>query len=324
MQLSRKLLTLLGAAAICIASGVASAQVTLSAASGFPRGHPFSVKFERFIEETNKRAKGSLIIDYKGGAPAIGSPFTLGQRVQRGQFDLMGNTGPYYDSILPEALSLTVSEYSVQELRKNGGMDLLRKVHEDRGFYLLGRTMEYLPFNLYLRRPIEGANLSGLRLRVAPHFQSFFSSLGATTVRSDLSEIYTFMENGSIEGFGWPIQGFLPDWLKVTRYRVEPGFYNADIHIVFNLEAWRKLSPEHRKLLEDLMIEFEASNSVEADAANAATKKAQEQAGVQVIQLGPEDAKKWTATARDTIWSAIIERSPQNGPKLRKLMVKEN
>ena len=88
------------------APALASQKIVLTAASGFPRGHLFSQNFERFIEEVNKRGNGTLEIDYKGGAPTIGSPFTLGQRVQRGQFDMMSSTGPYYESTVPEALAL--------------------------------------------------------------------------------------------------------------------------------------------------------------------------------------------------------------------------
>jgi TRAP-type C4-dicarboxylate transport system substrate-binding protein len=311
-----------GLLAMILATAPIAAQTTLSAASAFPRGHPFSVKFEKFIEEVNQRSKGTLVIDYKGGAPAIGSPFTLGQRLQRGQFDIMGNTGPYYESILPEALSLTLAERSIQELRQNGAMKLINEVHATRGMYVLGRTMEYVPFFLYLRKPVETANLNGYRVRVPPHLQPFFGAVNAATVRADLSEIYTFMENGSIDGFGWPQQGFLPDWLKVVKYRLEPGFYNADIHIILNLTAWNKLSPEHRKLMEDLMIELEATNKAESDALNAAAFAAQDKAGVQVIKLNDVEAKKWLTTARDTVWKALIERAPESGPKLRKLMTK--
>lgn len=298
------------------------AQVTLTAASGFPRGHLFSQNFEKFIEEVNKRANGSLVIDYKGGAPTIGSPFTLGQRVQRGQFDMMSNTGPYYESTVPEALALILTERTITELRTSGAVDLIRKAHADKGLFFLGRTLEGTPFHLYLRKPIEKADLTGYRIRVAPHYQAFFGSLGATTLRSDLSEIYTFMENGSIDGFGWPLLGFLPDWMKVTRYRVEPGFYDGDIQTVINLGTWNKLSPEHKKLLQETIMEFEARIPEEVKALNAAAAKAQADANVQLLELEGAEAKKFSRAAVETAWNAVVDRSPDLGPKLRKLLSK--
>lgn len=304
---------------LCVAGAAASAQETLTAVSGFPRGHLFSQNFEKFIEEVNKRANGSLVIDYKGGAPAVGSPFTLGQRVQRGQFDIMSSTGPYYESTVPEALALILTERTITELRANGAVDLIQKVHAAKGLFFLGRTLEGPKFHLYLRKPLEKSDLTGYRIRVAPHYQAFFGSLGATTLRSDLSEIYTFMENGSIEGFGWPLIGFLPDWLKVTKYRVEPGFYDGDIQTIFNLATWNKLSPAHKKLLQDTIIEFEKRLPEEVRVLNETAAKAQADAGIQVLKLESVEAKKFSTAAVETAWKAVIERNPDLSPKMRKL-----
>lgn len=316
------------AAAIVLTVGLvavvttANAQVTLSAVSGFPRGHQFSLNFEKFVEEVNKRANGSLVIDYKGGAPAVGSPFTLGQRLQRGQFDIMSSTGPYYESTVPEALALILTERPITELRANGAVALIQQAHEAKGLFFLGRTMEGTTFHLYLRKPIQKSDLTGFRLRVAPHYQAFFGSIGATTLRSDLSEIYTFMENGSIEGFGWPLIGFLPDWLKVTKFRVEPGFYDGDIQTIINLDTWKKLSPAHKHLLQETMLEFEKRLPAEMRVVNEASRKAMADAGVQELKLDPAEAKKFSAAAVDTAWKAVIDRSPDLGPKMRKLFSK--
>ncbi|WP_444838552.1 TRAP transporter substrate-binding protein DctP [Bradyrhizobium sp.] len=301
---------------------LASQKIVLTAASGFPRGHLFSQNFERFVEEVNKRGNGTLEIDYKGGAPTIGSPFTLGQRVQRGQFDMMSSTGPYYESTVPEALALILTERSITELRANGAIDVVQKIHADKGLFFLGRTLEGTTFHLYLRKPIEKSNLTGYRIRVAPHYQAFFGSLGATTLRSDLSEIYTFMENGSIDGFGWPLIGFLPDWLRVTKYRVEPGFYDGDIQTIINLESWNRLSPAHKKLLQETMLEFEARLPDEVKSINAAAAKAQAEANIQPLKLDAAEAKKFTSAAVETAWKAVIDRSPERGPQLRKLFSK--
>jgi TRAP-type C4-dicarboxylate transport system substrate-binding protein len=298
------------------------AQTFLSAASAFPKGHPFSAKFERFVDVVNERSKGTLKLDYKGGAPAIGSPFTLGQRAQKGVFDIITITGAYYDSIVPEGLAMTLTEIPIQEQRRNGAYELFNRAHQDRGLYYLGKTLEYVPFQLYLRKPIDKADLKGMRLRVAPHHQPLFTTLGAATVRSDLSEIYTYMENGTIDGFAWPLQGFLPDWYRVTKYRMEPGFYDADMQIVLNLNAWKKLSPEHQKLLNDVMIEFESTNRSEYAALNEAARKAQQQGGLEEAALPPGEAAKWLNAAKESAWKAVVERSPQYGPNLKNLVTK--
>ena len=69
-----------------------SAEVTLNGASCFPVGSPVSKPWQAYIDEVNKRGKGVVQINLVGGAPAIGSPFTLTQRMSKGLYDIVGCT----------------------------------------------------------------------------------------------------------------------------------------------------------------------------------------------------------------------------------------
>ncbi len=79
---STRILALAAGAAIISALGAtgAGAETTISGASCFPIGSPPSRVFEAVVEAINERGKGVVQIDLKGGAPAIGSPFTLTQK----------------------------------------------------------------------------------------------------------------------------------------------------------------------------------------------------------------------------------------------------
>ena len=53
------------------------------------------------------------------------------------------------------------------------------------------------------------------------------------------------MENGTVKGYGWPALGGVPSWVKVTKYRIEPGFYIAHRGAqanTFSHETWRKIN----------------------------------------------------------------------------------
>ena len=306
-----------GAMALVLMAGMAQAKVVLSAASSFPEGHLFSTPFENFVKDFNAANGDEIVIDYKGGAPAIGSPFTLAERVQRGQFDMMAITGPYYETTVPVALSLILTDKPIAALRRTDWIAAMEEAHEARGLRYLGKITEGGTFHLYLRTPIETADLTGLRLRVAPHYQPFFSALGATTMRSDLGEIYTLMENGSIDGFGWPLVGFLPDWLDITAYRVEPGFYDTDFNIVMNLEAWTALSDDHKRRLADLVAVYEAKAAATVEGWTAEALPRMDAAGMKVIRLSEADAAAFLKTARDTGWASVLSRDPELGARLR-------
>lgn len=316
-------LAAIGAAtgSLAAAPGSMAAERVLSGASSFPVGHIFSVKFERFVKALNEKGKGVLKIDYKGGAPAIGSPFTLGAKVQQGAFDIITITGPYYASVVPEAQALQLAEIPIQEQRKNGAFDYVNKVHMAKGIYYLGRTFNTV-FHVYLKNPIKSPQLKGLHLRIAPHHRDFITALGATAQRSNLAEIYTYMENGTIDGFAWPAQGFLPDWYKVVKYRVDPSFYTPAMHVLVNLKTWKSLSGKQKKLLNDLIVEFETTNAQEQRAGDAAAWKKMADKGVKVIEFKGADREKWLTTAKKTAWAGIAKRSPEHGPALMKLMTK--
>jgi len=304
------------------AATVGAEERVLKGASSFPAGHIFSVKFERFVKAVNLRGKGLLKIDYKGGAPAIGSPFTLGAKLQKGAFDIVTITGPYYAGVVPEAQALMLAEISIQEQRKNGAYKYLNQVHMAKGVYYLGRTLN-TEFHVYLKKAITKPELKGLHLRIAPHHRDFITSLGATVQRSNLAEIYTYMENGTIDGFAWPAQGFLPDWYKVTKYRIDPGFYAPAMHVLLNLETWKSLSPKQRAFLTSLIVEFEATNDKEQMAGDSGARKLMSEKGIKVIEFSGENRNKWVTAAKETAWRGVIKRSPNHGPALRKLLTKQ-
>ena len=233
MNLSFKGLIAGIAASVAILGGAMpsmSEEVTLTAASCFPIGSPPSAPFERVVDAINERGAGIVQIDLKGGAPAIGSPFTLTQKMSLGVYDVVGCTEAYFGNVLPEAPVFRLAEYSYPELRENGGLEMLAGLLEEKGIHYVGRHHDFGPFHLWLNQEIDSPDLTGLHLRVSPVYTAFFTSLGATVQTSNIGQIYTYMENGTVQGYGWPALGWVPTWVEVTKYRVEPGFYTAPLH----------------------------------------------------------------------------------------------
>ena len=43
-----------------------------------------------------------------------------------------------------------------------------------------------------------------------------------------------------VDGYGWPIGGIFDlNWQEKTKFRVDPGFYNAEVAIIINLDAYK-------------------------------------------------------------------------------------
>jgi TRAP-type C4-dicarboxylate transport system substrate-binding protein len=132
------------------------------------------------------------------------------------------------------------------------------------------------------------------------------------------------LERNTVDGYGWPARGIFDfSWEKVTKYRVDPGFYNADLQILVNLDVWqKKLNDVQRKLLTDIAMAIETDTSDKT--ANDAERKKQESVGIKVLRFSDADAKKYLEIARDAGWEAVIKASPEHGPKLREYFTKKN
>jgi len=302
----------------------AMAEVSLQAASCFPQGSFFSKRFETLVENVNKKGAGQVKINYVGGAPAIGSQLTVVQKVAQGVYDLNSCTGAYYQNVLPEADAWKLLEKTPAEIRKNGGWDYMNKLHNQKNLQVLGRHHFGTQFHLFLGKgaAISKPDLKGLHLRTAPIYVNFFKSLGATTQDSNLQQIYSLMENGTVKGYGWPVLGHRPGWEKVTKYRVDPGFYDVDLMILANKKVWDKLPSNVKNLIaaEALALENAATAGDSKLAKSVAAK--QQNSGMEIITFEGAERATWLKAARDAGWAGLIANRPETGAKLREYFAK--
>jgi len=316
------------AASIALAAAFASPglaqEVVLKGVSGFPEGTAYSSKFEAFVKQVNEKGKGLVRINYLGGAPKVMPTFDVGKNLRDGLVDIISSTGAYYTNVVPEADAQKLLEVSMAELRKNGGMAYLEKIYNEKmKAHFLARTFNYDEFHIYLNKEIKTPDFKGLKIRVTPIYRAMVEKLGGTAVTSAPPEVYTMLERNTVDGYGWPARGIFDfSWQKVTKYRVDPGFYNADLQVLVNLNVWTtKLNAAQRKLLTDIAMAQETDTGDKA--INAAERKKQEGAGIKVIKFSPADEKKYLDVIREAGWASVMKASPQHGPKLREFFTKK-
>jgi TRAP-type transport system periplasmic protein len=230
-------------------------------------------------------------------------------------------TGAFYTNVMPEADAWKLTERPMSELRRNGGFDYMARLYDQKmNAIFLARHIDNNPFHLYLTKPITGPDLTGLKLRITPVYRDFFQSLGATVVQTAPGEVYTSLERGVVDGYGWPITGIFDlGWHEKTKYRVDPGFYSAEVSILINKATWARLDDRQKKAIGDAAawIEAQAAEVTKENEADIAKQKA---AGIQVIALGDDFRKK----AYEAGWAGVIRQSPEHGPKLKELFAKAN
>ena len=315
--------TLIAGFAILLGVSTAPAQeVTLRAVSAFAEKTTYSRGFELFVERVNREGKGVLQINYIGGPKAM-PPFEVGNALKSGVIDLANSTGAFYTNVMPEADSWKLTERPMSELRKNGGYDYMSRLYADKmNAIFLARHVDGNPFHLYLNKPIAGPDLTGLKVRITPVYRDFFQALGATVIQTAPGEVYTALERGVVDGYGWPIHGIFDlGWQEKTKYRVDPGFYSAEVSIIVNKRKWDSLTDEQRAVLTRAGEALEA-NYADVAKENGAEAEKQKAAGIQVIRLEGEAAETWRKKAYEAGWAGVVKQSPEHGPKLKELFSK--
>lgn len=299
-----------------------AAEVTLRAVSSFQEGTSFSRAFETFVKRVNEEGKGLVKINYIGG-PKVMPPFEVGNAVKNGVVDMANVTSAFYTSLLPAADGLKLAECSIQQQRKNGAWAYINKLHNEKlNAYYLARTGDGVPFHLYLTKPLAKPDLHGYTIRVTPVYRAFFAALGANLVQTPPGEVYTALERGVIDGYGWPIQGIFDlGWQDKTKYRVDPGFYTVEVNFLVNLDTWnKKLDDKQRALLQRIATDIEATNVADNAKINAEERKRQADAGIKTVALEGEQRTQWLDTARDAGWAYVKQIAPQQADEMRKLL----
>jgi TRAP-type C4-dicarboxylate transport system substrate-binding protein len=316
----------LGAIAAVLAGSATLAQeVTLRAVSAFAEKTTYARGFEKFIDRVNASGKGLVQINYIGGPKAM-PPFEVGKALQGGVIDIANTTGAFTTNVMPEGDAWKLTEKPMSELRKNGGYDYMAKIYAEKmNAIFLARLVDDNPFHLYLTKPISGPDLTGLKLRITPVYRDFFQAQGATVVQTPPGEVYTALERGVVDGYGWPITGIFDlGWHEKTKYRVDPGFYSAEVSVLVNKTAWDKLSDAQKAVLRKAAEQGEAEAPAEFKAEAEKDIKRQADAGIQTIKFDGVAAAAWRKKAYDAGWEGVIKQSPEHGPKLRALFSKSN
>ncbi|NIR29920.1 MAG: ABC transporter substrate-binding protein [Gammaproteobacteria bacterium] len=298
-----------------------AAEVTLRAVSAFAEGTTFSRNFERFIGRVNAKGQGVVRLEYLGGGGKVMNPFELGKAIQTGIVDVGNLPGAYYTNLVPEADAIKLSEFTIREERQNGAWEYMNRLHMQKmNAYHLARQKDCVPFNLYLNKKIDEPDLDGLKIRTTPIYSAFFSSLGATMLRTAPGEVYTALERGTVDGYGWPVQGVLDlGWHEVTEYRVEPSFYRASVEVLINADTWRRLGDDQKDVLREAADWLE-SLCGEDRRVNERERQRQAEAGIEVITFPEDVSRGYVEQAYDAGWAAFIEANPEHGAKLKELL----
>lgn len=313
-------LSLLAIAAIIGCSSTASAQSTLKAISFIPKNDPVLAMANNWVSEVNSKLSGKVRINYVGG-PEVITRFQQPEALRTGVVDILFTPSGDYQDQVPTSPAFVLSKISPSEERKSGFYDFMVEEHAKRlNTRYLGRV-QISPFYLWTKKePKSLADLSGLKMRSGVLYDRLMREFGMVPVTINAPEVYTALQSGIVDGFGWPVTGPLKrGWLESTKYVVDLPFYPAsNVVALMNLDKWKALPKETQDALTALTAEFETRMVKHFNDENDTEWKA---IGSKVTKVKFSDAenKRYLQAAYDVEWKALQDRAPDAVAKLRSM-----
>ncbi len=281
-----------------------------------------------FIDRINQRAKGELVIDFRGG-PEVIAAFDQGKAVQQGAVDIALPPVGFYEAIAPGIGGAMLTQLTPEEERRPGGAyDYLVELHKKGGLHYLGRgsyTREdyfYIFSNKRIEKPKD---FVGLKIGSATVTRPAVEAWGATLVSVAMPEYYSAMERGLVDALGSaPISAWYSQGVhEVTKYMIDHPYYQSTASVIMNLNKWNSLSEPLKKLITECIIQFENEYADVYEKQRAQLKQKAKEAKVEIYKFSPDVAKWFIETAYNAAWEYQMKRFPAETPKLRALMSKK-
>jgi TRAP-type C4-dicarboxylate transport system substrate-binding protein len=304
-----------------LSSSILNATERLTTITFSQRDTVWTRNFNLFADEVRRASRDEVRFRYAGGPEAI-PPFEQIEAVRRGVVQVALLPAAYFVSFLPEADAMKLSPYLPWEERQNGIHAFYDKLMQERlNVLYLGRLSAGIRYHFYFKKAVKDADFSGLKIRVTPIYEPFVRSLKGSPVTMAASEVYVALERGVIDGLGWPSIGFADlGWHEVVGFVMEPGFYQTDVCVLINLDAWKRLSPPTQELLRRVMEKTEKESFQSSAKTALEERRLLTEKGLKVVRLEEPLAGEYLGLAAKSAWDRILARCPENGPILKKLM----
>lgn len=300
----------------CLDSGGAQTnaegEVTLRLATTQTKDAPENLGLWEFVETLEETAPW-INIEYVGGPEAI-TPNDAAENVQTGALDMASVSSAYYTQLLPESevFDLTPNDPIVD--RESGALDLINEWHNEVGLQVLGVTVSEMAYMFHFgdRWPEldpENLDLDGFMMRGGPTQQPMLEAMGAEVVNMPVSEIYTAMERGTIDGFAAGNNGMYALGIAepIQASYLVP-YLTIRYPLLMNLDTWNNLDDRTQEALTSAMVDLETDLPELYSPIIQAEYDQWSEDGKEALIPSDEAAEQFQDEARQIGWDLLINR----------------
>jgi TRAP-type C4-dicarboxylate transport system substrate-binding protein len=317
------------AASIALGFAPTASAVDLRFATGFPASHLMQKHvWEPWAEEVAKRSNGTLNIRmYPGGA--LGPAPATFQRVKAGVADIGYSLQGFTSDQFPRSLVLEMpdaAQDNVSATRKLWAVyDLIKDDYQ--GVKVIG-LLSTGPNVITTRDKLVRVpdDIKGLRLRVpSKMLGEVLTALGASPVFMNITEVYNAVQTGVLAGVVTgtsALRGFKLG--EVLKYYNDYAFGVSPQFVVMNQASYDKLSPEHKKIIDDTTgLNFSLKGAEVYDKeAIVQLKEEIDRGRGQAITITAEQRALWDKAVRAPLDKAVAEHKGIDAARILDAMKK--
>ncbi|MBP6684516.1 MAG: DctP family TRAP transporter solute-binding subunit [Leucobacter sp.] len=293
--------------------------ITVSEASAWWAGA------EKFAELLDEKSDGRITLNLfaneqlSGGDPAAGV-----EMLANGDKAFSYNSPIIYSGIDPRFSAITApflyADYAEADAAMaDGGVEIYEQLTEEMGIKMLGFGESGFRQVTNSKHEITApADIKGLKLRVAGSelFLNIYKELGADPVTMNFAEVFTSLQNGTIDGQENPFDVIYSNGLmEVQKYLSVWNYVYDPLILGMNQDLFDSLSDADKKIVEEAAAEantYQVKLSRDREAEQLAEMKDQ----MTVTELSPEQlavfrdamqpvydayADKWTAEVAEAV-----------------------
>lgn len=225
--------------------------------------HPYHLGSEKFAELVNEKSGGSIEVQVFP-ASQIASGAKAIEFVQMDTLDIALESTMSLSNFVPEidVLNLPFLFKDAEEVYKvldgEAGQKLAEKA-EEYGFKILGWWYNGFRDMSNSKKPIETpSDLAGLKFRIPESevFRGAFEALGALPTSMPVSEVFTAIQLGTVDGQENPAANFINNrFNEVNEYYSETHHIFTAEPLIMSLEKFNSFSAEQQQILLDAAAE---------------------------------------------------------------------
>ncbi len=274
--------------------------------------------FIPFVQKVAERTAGRVKISWVG--PEAVPPFEQLKPVREGLFDASFTHSAYHMGEVSVGTAMDLIYASGKERRAAGLYKILDEAYREKAnvTYLSG-TPNGTGYHLILKKKIDRADLTGLKIRATLFYDPLIKGLGGAPVRIGGGEIYTALERGVVDGTAWGTIGMMDyKWYEVAKYVVRPCFGDNIFQILVNQNSWNTLPNDLKDLLTKTAVEIEEHGRSAILRMLENEEKELKTLGIEFLILPPKEAERYLKIFSDRSWEELIlKRDPKFGPLIK-------